>query len=113
LYVFSEAKPFPPFYHAFFSVFLFSLFVFFASRPPLGGIDDGVGGFAQDPPVRVLRGNDGEQRLYDLEKLWPLGARAYAARNVADSSSNSVLWVERHTAGQRVARLDNAAMPSS
>lgn len=50
------------------------LFIFFASRPPLGGIDDGAGGFAQDPPVRVLFGNDGEQRLYGLEKLWSLGA---------------------------------------
>ena len=27
-------------------------------------------------PMRVaLRGNDGEQHLYGLEKLWPLGAR--------------------------------------
>jgi len=44
-------------------------------RPPLGGIDDGAGAFAQDPPMRVaLRGNDGEQRLYGLEKLWPPGA---------------------------------------
>jgi hypothetical protein len=37
----------------------FSLFIFFALRPPLGGIDDGTGGFAQDPPMRVLLGNDG------------------------------------------------------
>jgi hypothetical protein len=28
-------------------VFSFFLFIFFASRPPLGGIDDGAGGFAQ------------------------------------------------------------------
>jgi hypothetical protein len=26
----------------------FFLFIFFASRPPVGGIDDGAGGFVQD-----------------------------------------------------------------
>jgi len=56
--------------------FLFSLLIFFALRPPLGGIAAGAGGFAQDgPALRVLLGNDGQQRLYGLEKLWPLGAR--------------------------------------
>jgi hypothetical protein len=42
-------------------------------RPPLSGIDDGAGGFAQGW-FSALFGNDGEQRLYGLEKLWPLGA---------------------------------------
>ncbi len=46
-------------------------FVF--SRPPLGGIDDGTGGLAQSGRAALL-GNDREQRLYGLEKLWPLGA---------------------------------------
>ncbi len=58
---------------AFESIFLLralSLSVF-ASRPPLGGIDDG--GFAQDGHA-ALSGNDGEQGLYGVEKLWPLGA---------------------------------------
>jgi len=81
--------------------FSFYLFIFFASRPPLGGIDDGAGSFAQDGRAALL-GNDGEQRLNGLEKLWPFGACAYAARNVAESSSNSDLWVERHTADQRL-----------
>jgi len=55
--------------------FLFSLyfFIFFALRPPPGGIDDGAGGFAQSGHA-ALRGYDGEQRLDGLEKLWPLGA---------------------------------------
>ncbi len=43
------------------------------SRPPLGGIDDGTGGFAQSGDA-ALFGNDGEQRLHGLEKLWPLCA---------------------------------------
>jgi hypothetical protein len=75
-------------------------------RPPLAGIDDGAGGFTQDGHT-ALRGNDREQRLHGLEKLWPLGACAKAARKVADSSSNSVLWVERHTAGQRAATSED------
>jgi hypothetical protein len=51
----------------------FYLFIFFASRPPFGGIDDGAGGFAQHGRA-TLFGNDGEQRLDGLEKLRPLGA---------------------------------------
>jgi len=51
-----------------FAVFQFFLFIFFSSRPPLGGIDDGAGGFAQRRDAALL-GNDGEQRLYGLEKL--------------------------------------------
>jgi hypothetical protein len=40
-------------------------------RPPLGGIADGAGGFAQDERA-ALFGNDGEQRLTPLDKaiLW-------------------------------------------
>ncbi|KAA0227857.1 hypothetical protein EDS67_14935 [candidate division KSB1 bacterium] len=65
------------------------------SRPPLGGIDYGAGGFAQRRDA-ALRGNDGEQRftrgikpsnsdeypghnlsngVNGLEKLWSPGAR--------------------------------------
>jgi len=57
-----------------FFFFSLSLFIFFASRPPLGGIDDGAGGFAQSGYAVCRLGNDGEQRLYGLEKLWPFGA---------------------------------------
>jgi len=56
----------------FFFSFLY-LFLVFASRPPLGGIDNGAGGFAQGWHTALL-GNDREQHLHSLEKLWPLGA---------------------------------------
>jgi hypothetical protein len=65
---------FSPFLLHFFAIFSFFLFIFFGLRPPLGGIDNGVGGFAQRRDAALL-GNNGEQRLrYGLEKLWPLGA---------------------------------------
>ena len=52
-----------------------------ASRPPLGGIDDGAGGFAQRRGAALL-GDDREQRLDALEKLdlreTPLGDDAAA-----------------------------------
>jgi hypothetical protein len=72
-YIISEEKvfAFPAFYHKSLRFFIF--FFFFASRPPLGSIDDGAGGFAQRGRA-ALCGNDGEQCLYGLEKFWPLGA---------------------------------------
>jgi hypothetical protein len=90
LFLVSEAKTFLPSTMPLF-YFSFYLFFFFASRPPLGGIDDGAGGFAQGGHA-ALFGNDVEQWLRNgLEKLWPLGTCAKAARSVADSSSNSGL----------------------
>jgi hypothetical protein len=73
------------------------------SRPPLGGIDDGTSGFAQGGGV-VLFGNEegsGFAMAWRSCGRW-VGAKV---RNVADNSSNSVFWVERHTADQRVVLL--------
>jgi len=61
-----KQKPYP-LIPRIFSVFLFIFFIFFASRPPLGVIDDGAAGFALDWRA-ALRGNDGEQRLTPLDK---------------------------------------------
>ncbi|MCL4704358.1 hypothetical protein KJ068_04305 [bacterium] len=36
-------------------------------RPPLGGINDGAGGFVQDR-LAALLGNDGEQRFTPWDK---------------------------------------------
>jgi len=72
-------KPYPSL-HAFhpslppLGSFSFFSFIFFASRPPVGGIDDGAGGLAHGWHTALL-GNDREQRLYGfLKKLWLLGA---------------------------------------
>ncbi|MGH7492569.1 MAG: hypothetical protein ACREOO_09250 [bacterium] len=52
---------------------VFCLNINVESRPPLGGIDDGTSSFAQHLDT-ALFGNDREQGMYGLEKLWPLGA---------------------------------------
>jgi hypothetical protein len=62
-----------------FSFSLFNLFLFFASRPPFGGIADGAGGFAQRGHA-ALFGNDGEScwikpffEMSALAKDYPTG----------------------------------------
>jgi hypothetical protein len=94
-----------------FLFFFFSLFLFLPHGHHLAvsTMARAVSRNAGTPPCSAMTGSSAWMAWRSCGRLV-----CAKARNVADSSSNSDLWVERHTADQRVAMLDNTAMlPSS